>query len=412
MPTRRQFLQLVAAGTVLTPSLARAQNRPAPVFDISGPNSLRAHAEAHGLLVGCAIVPERLRTDAQYAATVAAQANLLVAENAMKWGALRPAPDKFDFTAADQIRAFAQAHNQRVRGHNLCWHESLPAWFAGTVTKDNARDFLTKHIQTVAGHFAGTLHSWDVVNEAIDMASSRPDGLRESPWLQLAGDDYVELAFRTAREADPAALLTYNDYGIELDTPKQAEKRDRVLALVKKLHSNGGLIDAVGVQSHLHARDDVKGTGLRDFVRELHKMNLQVFITEFDVNEQNFKVASPNFLAGSQSNAAPSSAASSSPGAQENSIKGSIERFLYGERDAEVARIYREYLTMMLAEPNVTAILTWGITDRSTWLNGAKYARPDGQSQRPLPLDADYNPTPAFFAERGALDSSPSQVGR
>jgi endo-1,4-beta-xylanase len=407
MPTRREFL--------LTSSLAalaaRAQTDAESRVDIWGPGSLRSHAEAHGLLVGCAVVPERLQSDTQYAATVAAQANLLVAENAMKWGALRPAPDKFDFTGADRVLAFAQAHNQRLRGHNLCWHESLPAWFAGRVTKENARDFLVDHIHTVAGHFAGKLQSWDVVNEAIDTASPRSDGLRQSPWLELAGDNYVELAFRTARQTDPAALLTYNDYGIELDTPKQVEKRNQVLALVKKLHSNGGLIDAVGVQSHLHAGDDVKGTGLRDFVRELGKMNLQVFVTELDVNEQNYKLATPNFLTGTQSNPTPNSSESPAPDSQSNTVKASVDRFLFGDRDAEVARIYREYLTMMLAEPNVRAVLTWGITDRSTWLNGAKYARADGQPQRPLPLDPDYAPTPVFFAERDALDSRASQIG-
>jgi endo-1,4-beta-xylanase len=408
MPTRREFL-LTSSLAALT---ARAQTDAASRVDIWGPGSLRSHAEAHGLLVGCAVVPERLQSDTQYAATVAAQANLLVAENAMKWGALRPAPDKFDFTGADRVLAFAQAHNQRLRGHNLCWHDSLPAWFAGTVTKENARDFLVDHIHTVAGHFAGKLHSWDVVNEAIDTASPRSDGLRQSPWLELAGDNYVELAFRTARQTDPAALLTYNDYGIELDTPKQVEKRNQVLALVKELHSNGGLIDAVGVQSHLHAGDDVKGTGLRDFVRELGKMNLQVFVTELDVNEQNYKLATPNFLTGTQSNPTPNSSESPAPDSQSNTVKASVDRFLFGDRDAEVARIYREYLTMMLAEPNVRAVLTWGITDRSTWLNGAKYARADGQPQRPLPLDPDYAPTPVFFAERDALDSRASQIGR
>jgi endo-1,4-beta-xylanase len=97
-------------------------------------------------------------------------------------------------------------------------------------------------------------------------------------------------------------------------------------------------------------------------------MGLQVFVTEFDVNTRK--------------------------------MQGTV-----ADRDAEVARIYREYLTQMLAEPNLTAILTWGITDRYTWLNSPKYARPDGQPQRALPFDSDYKPTPAFFAERAALDS-------
>ena len=140
------------------------------------------------------------------------------------------------------------------------------------------------------------------------------------------------------------------------------------MLLVRRFKARGIPIDAVGVQSHLSATDPVPGSGLRDFVRELRSMNIQVFITEMDINE--------------------------------HKLDGSVE-----ERDAAVARIYKDYATMMLAEPNVTALLTWGITDRYTWLNGAKWARRDGEPQRSLPLDANYQPTPAFFALRDAIDT-------
>ena len=339
-------------------------------IDVSGAKSLRAHAEAHGLLVGCAVVPERLDGEAQYAGVVADQANLLVAENAMKWKALRPAPDKYDFRGADAILAFAAAHGQKVRGHNLCWHEALPVWFESTVTKENARQILTEHIKTVAGRYAGKLHSWDVVNEAIDPKSGLPNSMRKSPWLELVGPDYIDVAFRTAREADSKALLTYNDYGIETDAPDETEKRAAVLALVRGMKKRGVPIDAVGVQSHLRAENTAPGKGLRDFVRELRGMALQVFITELDVNERK--------LDGTEA-----------------------------ERDAAIARIYKDYVTMMVAEPNVTAVLTWGITDRYTWLNGPKFKRLDGKPERCLPFDADYQPAPAFFALRAALDSRP-----
>jgi endo-1,4-beta-xylanase len=334
---------------------------------VDGPRSLRAHAAAHGMLVGCAVNPEKLDGEPDYARTVAEQASILVAENAMKWAALRPAPGQFDFRQADDIVVFALSHDQKVRGHNLCWHLALPAWFATTVTKDNAAQVLTEHIQTVAGRYAGKMHSWDVVNEAIDGKSSRPDGLRDSPWLELIGPGYLELAFRTARQADATALLTYNDYGIELDTPEQIDKRGQVMMLVRRLKARGVPIDAVGVQSHLSA-GDAPGAGLIHFVRELHEMGLRVFITEMDVNDRKLPESVP-------------------------------------ERDAAVAKTYRDYLTMMLAEPNVNVALTWGITDRYTWLNNGKSARPDGKPARPLPFDYDYSPTPAFFAERDAIDS-------
>lgn len=376
MTTRREFVEmavLAAAGSLgcgMSWASSGRDQQPPPPVDVSGPKSLRAHAEARGLLVGCAVVPERLNGEPQYAGVVADQANILVAENAMKWQALRPAPDKFDFRGADAILAFAAAHGQVVRGHNLCWHEALPVWFESTVTKENARQILTDHIKTVAGRYAGKLHSWDVVNEAIDPKSGLPNSMRKSPWLELVGPDYIDVAFRTAREADSKALLTYNDYGIETDAPDEVAKRAAVLALVRGMKKRGVPIDAVGVQSHLRTENPAPGEGLRDFVRELRQTGLQVFITELDLNERKLEGAE-------------------------------------AERDAAIARIYKDYVTMMVAEPNVHTVLTWGITDRYTWLNGPKFARLDSKPQRCLPFDEDYHPAPAFFALRDALDSRP-----
>jgi endo-1,4-beta-xylanase len=369
MKTRREFLKTAAAALSASKVVwAEPGSQPATVPTVTGTNSLRAHAEAHGLLVGCAVIPEKLTGEPEYATLVAAQSNIVVPENAMKWAALRPASDKFNFGPADTIVAFASAHGQKVRGHNLCWHEALPKWFDGTVTKDNARQILTEHISTVAGRYAGKIHSWDVVNEAIDPKSGLPNALRKSPWLELIGPDYIDLAFRTARAVDSTALLTYNDYGIETDAPDETEKREAVLALVSGMKKRGVPIDAVGVQSHLKTQNPIPGKGLRDFVRELRRMNLRVFVTELDVDEKK--------LEGSDT-----------------------------ERDTAIAKIYRDYVTMMVAEPNVDAVLTWGITDRYTWLNGPKWARPDGKPQRCLPFYADYQPAPAFFALRDALGS-------
>lgn len=363
--TRRQFLQQTTCTAALSLLPWRAISASAEAVD--GPQSLRAHAQARGLLVGCAVVPEKLADEPAYATTVAQQANLLVAENAMKWRALRPAPDKYNFTPADAILAFADAHGQRLRGHNLCWHEALPDWVQSTATPQNARRLLTDHVQRVAGHFAGKLHSWDVVNEAIDIKDGRPDGLRKSPWLELVGPDYIEIAFRAARMADSTALLTYNDYGIELDTPDQSQKRAQVLALVTRLRLRGVPIHAVGVQSHLTAGEAVPGSGLRDFIRAVGELDMQVFITELDVSD--------------------------------HQLAGPVPA-----RDAAVAKLYGDYLALVLAEPNVTAVLTWGITDKYSWLDH-HHQRSDGQPQRCLPFDADYQPTPAFFAMRTALDS-------
>src|SRR5580698_9615431 len=174
--TRRKFLRTASAAGAIAAGLlpARLQAiQAAASIDDSSANSLRTHAKAHGLLFGAAVVPSLLDVDGiasgntadPYTRMIAAQAGILVGENCMKWRMLRPAPGIFDFTQADRMMRFASLAGQRVRGHNLCWHESVPDWLRTTVTKDNARQLLTEHILTVAGHFRGRLHSWDVGNE-------------------------------------------------------------------------------------------------------------------------------------------------------------------------------------------------------------------------------------------------------
>jgi endo-1,4-beta-xylanase len=343
---------------------------------VSGPDSLRAHAAARGLLYGAAINPALLDLDGMsasgttdgYTQLVGAQCGILVAENAMKWSAMRPSPDQFDFSQADKLLRFADLMGQRVRGHNLCWHEALPAWFQSTATKQNAQKLLVEHIQTVAGHFRGRLQSWDVVNEAVEPNDSRPDGLRRTPWLDLLGPGYIELAFQTAAQADPAAKLVYNDYGIELDTPEQIVKRGQVLLLVRRLKARGVPIHAVGVQSHLKSGDPQPGQGLVAFIRDVAKLGLDVYITEMDVR---------------------TSDAAASPEAE----------------DSAVAKVYEDYLTKVLEEPNVPVALTWGLVNGQSWLNSPQQ-NPNGAPQRPLPFDDGLNPTATFFALRNAIDKA------
>jgi len=381
--TRRKFLRTASAAGAIAAGLlpARLQAiQAAPSIDDSSANSPRTRAKAHGLLFGAAVVPSLLDVDGiasgntadPYTRMFAAQAGILVGENCMKWRMLRPAPGIFDFTQADRMMRFASLAGQRVRGHNLCWHESVPDWLRTTVTKDNARQLLTEHILTVAGHFRGRLHSWDVVNEAINPPDGLPDGLRKTMWLDLIGPDYLELAFRTAAIADPDAKLTYNDYNIELDTPAQIAKRDGVLALLRRFKAKGVPIHALGVQSHLEATGPVAGKGLQQLIREAAKMGLEVYVTEMDVNT--------------------------------HAVPGGPD-----EQDAAVAKVYRDYLGLVLAEPNVPIVLTWGLDSGHSWLNnphGDQHRRPDGTRERPLPFDDNLQPTPAFLALRDALDKA------
>ena len=301
----------------------------APGMDLLGAGSLKAHAEAKGLLFGFAVNSRLLRESEPFRQAVSSQCNVVVGENCMKWGALRPTATTYDFADADALVSFAEEHGIKVRGHNLCWHENLPGWFAATATRDNAAQLLTDHIRTVVGRYKGRVQSWDVVNEAVHPKDGRPDGLRATPWLELIGPGYIDLAFRTARETDPAALLCLNDFGLEYDTAEEMETRAAIVRLLKRMQDARTPIDAVGVQSHLRATDVIKlGDGIRGFANQMRRMKLAVYITELDVN------------------------ADSLP---------DLETLQF---DRDVASVYRRYLDAVLESPATRAIVTWGLPTR------------------------------------------------
>jgi endo-1,4-beta-xylanase len=379
MLTRREWMRQAAgvtAAAAVPGFLSRealAQTAAKDRLAITGAGSLKAHTAARGLLAGCAVNARLFREDESFRNLLAEQYNIVVPENCLKWNILRPTADTYNFTDADSLVAFAEAHGMKVRGHNFVWHEALPGWFAGTVSKDNAQKFLVDHIHTVGGRFKDKIHSWDVVNEAIWIPDGRPDGLRSSsPWFQMLGPGYLDLAFRTAREADPKALLTYNDYGIEYDNDESGKKRAAVLALLRRMKKDNVPLDALGIQSHLHAvSKDGFSTGVRELLDGAKDLGLQVFVTELDVNDD--AVATDDMA----------------------------------ERDKIVAGIYHDYLAAALDGREVKAVLTWGASDKNTWLNGPKYRKqhPD-RLQRPLPFDPDYAPAPAFFAMRESIDKA------
>jgi len=367
-------LPLIAAGRADAAKPRRAAGASA-TESVTGDASLGAHGVAHGLLYGCAVNMNALAADAAYAALVREQCRIVVAENAMKWGSLRPSAEGFRFDEADALVAFAEANWMKIRGHNLVWHQSNPKWLDATATKENARELLVTHIETVAGRYAGRMHSWDVVNEAIRVEDGRADGLRNSLWLRLIGEDYIELAFQTAREADPQALLTYNEYGIEEETRAGEQKREAVIEMLRRMVARRVPVDAVGVQSHIAAAATASGSqtadsqyaaGLMRFIAAARELGLQVFITEMDVNDR----------------------------ALAAEIAG---------RDAAVAAAYKQYLELALGDPAVKAVLTWGITDRYTWL-GHEEGRADGKPERPLLFDAAGKAKASFYAVRDAFD--------
>ena len=367
--TRRHFLQQTAATTALAALPLRTLAQPA--------GTLRAAGAARNFPVGCCVHAATLKSDAAYTALVKQQMSILVGETEFKFGPIHPEPTTFFFDDADYIANFAQSNNMLLRGHNFVWHRALPPWFATYVTPQNAEQVLVNHIETVAGRYKGRIHSWDVVNEAIQVSDNLPNGMRNSPWQKVL-PGYIDIAFRTARRVDPHAILTYNDYGIEAEDPASTAKRAAVLALVRGMQQRGVPIDAVGIQSHISAGppsgdkpggSHTYGPALTKFMSDVQSLGLKMMLTEMDVNDRDLPADIPT-------------------------------------RDKAVGDLYASYLHTTLANPAVIALLTWGITDKYTWLNH-EGARKDGLPERCLPFDADLKPKPAFYAELNALKGGP-----
>lgn len=330
---------------------------------------LRAYAAKKKLLYGAAAGWPVLRDDADYAKHFAEECNLLVPENVLKMGPVHPEPERYNFEPADYMMEFCKKNDMRMRGHTLVWHSQGWPWLKTTVNATNARKYLEEHIATVAGRYRGQMHSWDVVNEAVEVADGREDGLRKTAWLEFLGPEYLDIAFHAAAAADPQAKLTYNDYGLDYDTPGNEKKRDAVLRLLRGLKDRKAPIHAFGMQAHLDwkAFQNFKAETLRRFFRDVASLGLEIYITELDVGDRDL----PDDEA---------------------------------ERDKGVAKVYEDYLTVALEEPAVKAVLTWGLTDRYTWLAG-RNRRPSGAGARVLPLDREYKRKPAWHAIARAFES-------
>jgi len=346
-------------------------------FTVVGEASLKKRAAAKGLSYGAAVRYDNLFSDTAFATCFAQECGILVPEWEFKWCAgnklLRPSPDSFDFTAADQMAKFAQAHGLLLRGHTLVWHESLPSWFENTVNRQNAEQILVKHIKTVVGRYTGKMHSWDVVNEAIShdpTKGGRSDGLRQTPWLELLGPNYIDLAFRVAAKADPHALLVYNDYGVDYDTDKDEAKRTTLLKLLEHLKSMGTPVNALGIQAHMWGSETrFNQKKLQVFLKDVASLGLKILITEMDVADH---LLPSNVVV----------------------------------RDRIVAGIYEDYLSVVLDEPAVIALITWGLSDRYAGIS-EYYPRSDKAQARPLPYDAQLKRKLTWNAIARAFDRTP-----
>ncbi len=323
-----------------------------------GSQSLRSAGARIGILAGAAAAPQHF-SDPNYTATLIRDYSMIEPENQMKWRATEPARGQFNFRPGDELVRFAQAHGMKVRGHNLLWAKFNPAWlYRGHFTPAQLREIMRQHITRVAGHYAGRVFAWDVVNEAFD----REGHLRHSIWydrpgIGLAGDGtaYIAQAFRWAHAADPKALLFYNDF----DAEGINAKSDAIYAMVKDFKARGVPIDGVGLQAHL----GLNAAGVSQLAANIARfggLGVQVQITELDVRV---------------------------PVNAQGQLLSSNEL-------ARQAKVYGRVAEACAQEPACTAFQTWGFTDRYSWIPHHTHEK----FGFALPFSSAYKPKPAYYA--------------
>lgn len=226
--------------------------------------------------MGAALAINRLKNNVDYRNTVIKEMTSITAENAMKMSVISLGRGQYNFDDADYIVDFAKEHNMRMHGHTLIWsRKEPPTWISTFVgTKEEWKEIMKEYIQDVVGRYKGKVASWDVLNEIIS-----DDGtLHDCVWLQNIGPEYIELAFHYAHEADPSAILFYNDYGHEYSHVRRKAVYDIATDLVRK----GVPIHGIGLQMHTHINRSVDD--LRYAVTAMANTGLKIHVSELDVS--------------------------------------------------------------------------------------------------------------------------------
>ncbi|MYS57069.1 1,4-beta-xylanase, partial [Streptomyces sp. SID6013] len=331
----RRLSRAATAGLVAAAALTAAAH------SAEAADTLGSAAAGQGRYFGTAVAASHLG-EADYTATLDREFSSVTPENEMKWDATEPSRGTFTFTSADRIVDHAQSRGMDVRGHTLVWHSQLPSWVSSLGASD-LRTAMKDHINGLMGHYKGEIHSWDVVNEAFQDGGS--GARRSSPFQDKLGDGFIEEAFRTARAADPAAKLCYNDY----NTDGVNAKSDAVYTMVKDFKSRGVPIDCVGFQSHFNSNSPVP-SDYRQNLQRFADLGVDVQITELDIE---------------------------------------------GSGSAQAAD-YRKVVEACLAVDRCTGMTVWGVTDKYSWRSGGT----------PLLFDGNYQEKPAYDAVLSALGGS------
>jgi endo-1,4-beta-xylanase len=320
---------------------------------------------AHDFRIGVAFSHGLLDAgDTAALALAGTQFNAFTPENEMKWSSIHPKETAYNYGPADALVAFAEQHRMGVTGHTLVWHQQTPDWVfqdadGKPATRETVLLRLREHIRAILGHYRGRVRGWDVVNEAI--SPEKDAWLRNSPWLLALGEDYVEQAFRLAREGDPDAELYYNDYNLE-----EPEKREKAVRLIKRLQERGVRVDGIGLQGHFTLKS-VNVEELAKTIETFSAMGLRVNISELDMRLYTY-------------------------GDLENRYPNGAPAELTAEQSEKYAALFKVFVAHRDVIDRVTF---WGVHDGLSWTNSEPVKnRPDYS----LLFDRECRPKPAFYA--------------
>lgn len=317
--------------------------------------------------IGVAVSPQALKTDE--ANLILNEFGSMTPENAMKMGPIHPREDWYNWAGADSIAAFAKRNNLKLRGHTLCWHNQTPRWLfidsvtGKQVTKEILLQRLKDHITTVVKRYKGIIYAWDVVNEAI--SDKQDEYLRPSLWYQVCGEEFISKAFQWAHEADPGALLFYNDYN-EINPVK----REKIIRLINDLRSKGIPVHGVGLQGHW-AVNEPSREQLEKTLEDFSKLGLKIQITELDISvypkEHTAREAKPED-------------ADTSFSATKEQRQIEVYKMCF-----ELFRKYRQH---------ISAVTFWNISDRHSWLDNFPVRN---RKDYPLLFDKNLKPKKAYW---------------
>jgi endo-1,4-beta-xylanase len=323
-----------------------------PVIPPAGDVTLQT---ASSIKIGCAVDPTLLKNNALYKGVVLKEYNSVTAENVMKWGSLHQSQTTFNFTDADYIADFCATNGKRLFGHNLLWHAYNPTWLENFSGDSTAFENLMKtHIQTVVGRYKGKAVAWDVVNEAFDDSGNLR--VSESIWAKKLGKDYIARAFKYAAEADPSAVLFYNDYGQEYSS----NKLQSILAMVKDFKTRGIPIHGLGLQMHISISSN--DNGILGAISEYAATGLKIHISELDINVT-------------------------------NGVKNPSLTFTdaLAETQKQKYKTVAKYYKQIVPAAQQFGITTWNVGDADSWLRSVIQ-----KNEYPLLFDENYAKKPAY----------------